>query len=298
MAADPGLVRYIRTQVEAGFGKEQVYQAVLAAGWTKEQVNEAIYEIMGKRPGAAQPSMPAPAQAQPVREPSSENSQVPGFFWKLKNVLIHPGRFFQTVKPETGIGNAFIFMLVISFMNVIVAAAILMFAVSMIAPLLSDPVFAAVPYASFLSLIMTLGVIYIFGAYALSIGVSFLLVGITNVFVSFAGGKKGFYQTFKGLAYSGAPGIFIPPVLLIAFVFLLSGTIDSSIGLLLMPFSLFIGLWSLYLAIRGISAFQEISAGRAFTAIVFTGIVLIVASFILVSLLASMFLMSYFAPLM
>jgi hypothetical protein len=78
MAANPDVVRYIRDQASAGFGKEEIYRALLDAGWTKEEVNEAIYEMMGKSPGK-----PAPTEqkVQPGEKASSKSHS-------RRNVLI------------------------------------------------------------------------------------------------------------------------------------------------------------------------------------------------------------------
>lgn len=78
MAANPDIVKYFKEQVSAGFGKEQIYQALLNAGWTKEQINEAIYEIMGKSPG--KPSQAAQKE-QPGQKPPSKSHS-------LRNALI------------------------------------------------------------------------------------------------------------------------------------------------------------------------------------------------------------------
>ena len=74
MAADPRLVKYIKEQADAGFGKEEIYQAVLNAGWQKEEINEAIYEMMGKSPkkpsgprGQTQPEQKAPSKSHSIR---------------------------------------------------------------------------------------------------------------------------------------------------------------------------------------------------------------------------------------
>jgi len=281
--ADPRLVKYLKEQAAAGFGKEQIYQALLNAGWSKEEINEAIYEMMGKSPKKP------PQTAQKPQPDQKAGPETPGIFWKLKNVLFHPGRFFEAVKPETGIKNAFIFMLVVSLANILIMAAILLFAGSVVAALLGGSILAAVPFAN----IITLGVVYLFGVYALSIGLFFLLSEITHGFVRIAGGKRGFSQTFKGVAYAAAPGIFLLVIYPVSFL----GGGDISVSMALGAFQLFVALWSLYLAIRGVSAFQEISAGKAFTVIVFTSIVVIVAVFVISSFLVSLFLMSYMAPL-
>jgi uncharacterized protein Smg (DUF494 family) len=74
MAADPSLVKYLKEQADAGFGKEEIYQALLNAGWQKEEINEAIYEVMGKSPKKpsqtaqkAKPEQKAPSKSHSIR---------------------------------------------------------------------------------------------------------------------------------------------------------------------------------------------------------------------------------------
>ena len=277
MAANQDVAKYIKDQVNAGFGKEQIYQALLNTGWNKEQINEAIYEIMGKSP--EKPSQTA-QKAQTEQKAGPGTPQSPGIFWKLKNVLFHPGRFFEAVKAETGIKKAFVFMFVVSLANVLALLAVFIYAGILGAP-------------SPLSIFPV-----IFAAWPLLF--SFLLSGITHGFVRIAGGKNGFRHTYKALAYAIAPAVFLP--LIYPLYFFVVSTMLPTVSVIL---QIFIAFWSLYLAIRGISAFQGISAGKALTAIVFTSIVVIVAAFLTFYFLASFmnsagltrFIMSYFSPL-
>ena len=81
MAANKDIVKYIKDQVDAGFGKEEIYLALVKAGWQKEEINQALYEIMGKSP--EKPSSPK-GQAQPeLKAPSKSHSR--------RNVLIIAG---------------------------------------------------------------------------------------------------------------------------------------------------------------------------------------------------------------
>ena len=266
MAANPDVVRYLREQVNAGFSKERVYQALLDAGWTKEQVNEAIYEIMGKKP-QARPATAA-GQAQSI---GKDVSETPGFFWKLKNSLFHPGRFFEAVKPETGIGNAFIFMLTVSMINFLAITSIFLYANRIPSILL-----IGVLDSSSLGAAITFSVLVFAFAYMASLGLGFLLAGITHGIVRLAGGNKGFYQTYKGVGYACAPLIFMLAVYFVSFLFLDYANVQTVLG----GVELLIAFWGLYLAVKGISKFQEISVMKAIVAVALTSITVVFILFL------------------
>lgn len=78
MASDSNLVKYLKEQAAAGFGKEEIYQALLNAGWQKEQINEAICEILGKSP--EKPSAP--------KGQADSKQEVPSKSHSIRNALV------------------------------------------------------------------------------------------------------------------------------------------------------------------------------------------------------------------
>lgn len=66
MAADPSIVQYIKEQMDAGFRKAQIYDALLQAGWYKEEVDAAFYEVFKQSSYAPEPqAQPAAAGQEP-----------------------------------------------------------------------------------------------------------------------------------------------------------------------------------------------------------------------------------------
>jgi len=55
MAANPSVISYIREQMEAGFRKEQIYEALLQVGWYREEIDEAFREMAEQRYSKPQP---------------------------------------------------------------------------------------------------------------------------------------------------------------------------------------------------------------------------------------------------
>ena len=89
---------------------------------------------------------------------------------------------------------------------------------------------------------------------------SFVFAGVIHIFVALLGGKNGFANTYKAFIYGGTP----------AFLF---GWIPF-IGILF-------SFWSLYLDVKGLSALQNMSTGRASAAIILPFIIITVLTIIL-----------------
>jgi hypothetical protein len=275
MAADPSLVQYIKRQVDGGFGKEQIYQALLAAGWTKEQVNEAIYEIMGKRPEARQ----APAQAQPnlsqkpSAEVSSETPQAPGFFWKFRNVISHPGNFFEVIKKrEPGMGQSLKFYVLILAIHLLIGIIAMFASVSILS------VFSAVPFMSYVSgmgsLLFGIGLLQMFLSFFVSLGGMFVGAVTIHFFVYMFGGRKGFEQTYKVLAYVSLLSLLVWPLLPLVY---LAGFPAMYVILAVLAS---LGVWSLYIMVKGLSRLHEISGLRALAAVLIPLLIPVIIAFI------------------
>ena len=114
MAASPQLVSYIKQQMDAGFRKAQIYDVLLQAGWYKEEIDEAFYEVVNLvlgRPGPEPPQPPAQEQSAPL----DSLPEKPAFLWKLANSLVHPSRLFEAVRKERDIGKSLSFYGLLSF---------------------------------------------------------------------------------------------------------------------------------------------------------------------------------------
>lgn len=64
MASDPRITQYVRQQMDAGFRRQQVYDALLEAGWYREEVEQAFYEVANQKYG----TVPVPAAEKVVQE--------------------------------------------------------------------------------------------------------------------------------------------------------------------------------------------------------------------------------------
>jgi len=59
----PDLLDYIKRQLEQGFSKEQIKNALLGSGWQEKDIEEAFYSILNPQPSSGIPQAPIP-QAQ------------------------------------------------------------------------------------------------------------------------------------------------------------------------------------------------------------------------------------------
>ncbi|MEM7815720.1 MAG: Yip1 family protein, partial [Candidatus Aenigmatarchaeota archaeon] len=255
MASDPRVLRYIREQMNAGFRKPEIYNALLEAGWYKEEIDQAFYEVANEIYGTTEPT--PPPQAYPVKDVP----QKPGFFWKFKNSLFHPGRLFDAIKSEEGFRGSLAFFGVIYFINIVITISVLFFAANVIDNLIKSELFSQLfQLMVFISMVNILDPLNILITYGFAFIATILGAGLIHIFVYIFGGRKGFHQTYKALMYSTAPSILFG-VFLMLWVFVLFSSpeyILFAISLFLIPI-----LWSLIIAIKGVSKLQEISGFRA-----------------------------------
>ena len=82
MVADARITQYIREQMAAGFRKQQIYDALLQAGWYREEVDQAFYEVANQAYAKAPEAAP-PQQVSDELHPKKPLPEKPGFFWRL-----------------------------------------------------------------------------------------------------------------------------------------------------------------------------------------------------------------------
>jgi len=287
MAADPRIIQYIRDQMDAGFRRQQISDALLEAGWYKEEIDQAFFEVANQAYSKYEPE-PAPSQETYELHPKKPLPEKPGFFWKLRNVLFHPGRLFEAVKNEKGITKALGFFGILSFVNFAITMAVLLFAPYLLQSFMQDPIMKQIfQYMLLTSLISLLNPLDLLVNYAIVFAFTLLGAAMVHLFVYILRGSKGFYQTYKALMYASAPLIFLALVFpLFLFSIDYPFLVFVAVGLMLI-----VGFWSLYIAIKGLSKLHEISALKAVVALViFPLIILVVLSFVAFTFLSSFFL--------
>ncbi|MCX6814095.1 MAG: Yip1 family protein [Candidatus Aenigmarchaeota archaeon] len=287
MVADPRIIQYIRQQMNAGFRKSQIYDALLEAGWYKEEIDEAFYEVANQAYSKFEPE-PAPSQETYELHPKKPLPEKPGFFWKLRNVLFHPGRFFDAVKNEKGITKALGFLGILSFIFFIITLVVLLFAPYLLQSFLQNPLLQQIfQYILLISLLNLLNPLNLLVNYVIILALTLIGAAIIHFFVYILRGSKGFYQTYKALMYASAPIIFLALIFPLYFLSYLYPFADlTAMGLIIITV-----FWSLYIAIKGLSKLHDISFLKAIAAVVIIPLIIIIIMFFV----ASMFPLSFFS---
>lgn len=191
------------------------------------------------------------------------------FIEKVKAALFNPGMFYQRIRTEVGIIEAFKYLIILSIVYTVMALIssffITLFLSSIFLGNYPSPLFTLASYSIFGIFQVVASVIWFF---VLIVG-SFILAGIMHLLTKIFGGKNDFSATYKVTVYS------LTPVLLIGWI--------PYVGVLTYFYA-----WYLY--IKGLSILHDISIGRAFLV---TLIPIIIIS-ILVGALAFFFLTSIF----
>ena len=256
MAADPRIIQYIREQMNSGFRKQQISDALLEAGWYREEVEAAFYEVSNQAYGT-----PESKEEKFELHPKKPLPQKPGFFWKLSNALFHPATLAQGVINERGIGKPLLFFVLVALVN-----SIAVFAFDFLQPGILAAFFASLkasfPFQGMLPLLQLFTRTDIIGL-ATACVIAFVAAlagsGIIHGFVFALGGRKGFRQTLKAVMYSFAPfallWLFILPVFIITDVAILS--------LAFLAFLAALVALHAFIAVRCISGLHGISAAKA-----------------------------------
>jgi hypothetical protein len=165
---------------------------------------------------------------------------------KIKKVIFHPNEFFESVKTEAGIMEAFKFFVIVSLVYLVFTIILFFATPSMI-------VSGFLSFGPFSGLLGGVSIpIFIYISLIVSI---FVGAAIIHIVAMLLGGKGDYSATYKALAYAATPS-------------LLAGWIPF-LGILA-------GLYSLFLAIIGISKLHQVTLARAFVIVITPVIIFIV----------------------
>jgi hypothetical protein len=235
-----------------------------------------------------QAPMPASQEAKPLPEKA-------GFFWKMRNILVHPGRFFELAKRERDIGNGLSFFGILSFIHLALVIGFYLLREFMNTDMMDSAAVQAL-YALIPSLAFE-GALSLFFGYIIVISLPFMASALIHAFVYLMGGRKGFHSTFKSVSYSLAPTILAWPVVVASYFFQSYAVLGYDVLSMLYSALLWVLIiWILYLLMRGIKRFHEISSARAFLAVALPiAIAVIVIIFLLLAAIIT--LISFFGSL-
>jgi hypothetical protein len=191
---------------------------------------------------------------------------------KVKKVILSPSDFFEEIKAEKGISEAFKYLAILSLVNLVVDI------VDIVSFILSIPYISPLGnLSSFLPLrgvlSTALGIVISVVMYISGLILSFIGVGFIHLFVKLFKGKGAYSDTYKALIYASTPSLLFGWVPWVRFIF---------------------GLYSFYLSLKGISKLHEVSMLRAFIMLITPTIVIILATIMTSFLVLYTYLASVF----
>ena len=170
-----------------------------------------------------------------------------GFGEKVKGFLVSPVSTFQEVKEED-LGSAVKYFIVLALVFSILWAIIFAAIGSTITSFMPTNM---LPFGAAMGLV---GAVVLFITLIVGLIVGLFIGGaILHIFVYIVGGRKGYAQTVKAIAYGETPALLLGWIPLIGPVF---------------------SIWALILGILGIRELHEISTGRAVLAVLLPAIII------------------------
>lgn len=177
---------------------------------------------------------------------SVANSKM-GLIEKIKKVMFSPSEFFERIKTERGIGEAFKFLAILSLINLVINIILFQFDLTHLSFLSSFFKFLGTIGAAVLGIIISIAI------YIGSLVFSFIWAGFIHLFAKLFGGKSDYSATYKALTYASTPTLIFGWLPWIGLIF---------------------GLYTFYLSIKGISRLHGMSMGRSFVIVFVPPIVL------------------------
>ena len=180
------------------------------------------------------------------------------FTEKVKKVMTSPTEFFEKIKGEEGIGEAFKYYIIFSLIYNLLFGTLTVFGLSGV------PIEGMGPFA-------VLGIFLPIVSFILSLFSVFIITGIIHVFAMVFVGKGDYSATFKAMAYGATPSLLFGWLPFVGPIF---------------------SIYSLYLQLKGISALHQVSMGRAFLIIFLIPLIIV----IILLVLGFFFLSAIFTP--
>lgn len=188
---------------------------------------------------------------------------------KVKRVISEPTRFFNAIKKEKDIGQAFIYYLIFLVISAI-------FSIFYYRRALLET-----PAANLVGGTMLTGMII--GQFVISLVCLFIVTGILHLFCRFMRGKGIYTDTFKAIVYGSTPSLIFSPVLMLYL-----GIVGIKNIFAVFPAYILMGviaIWSLVLEIKGIKIAHSISTWKAVVAVIILPIALVIVIAIVIILI-------------
>jgi len=206
--------------------------------------------------------------------------------------LIKPKIFFKGIKPERGLKNPLIFLIIVTLITFLFLTyhhiALMNSLIQQIVGIYNELGIDMV--APQFELTFSFYVIAYFILAFTFIMISFLWYYITHLCVRIMGGKHGYDQTYKVMTYSLSADYLTLPAFIVSFISLTVTVVNYSI----IPFIIFIvstilylipSFYRLYIRLVGLEKLQEMSKLRAFIAAYLLAYVFVTFALIIIDIL-------------
>lgn len=160
-----------------------------------------------------------------------------------KEVLTQPSNFYETENRRDGLGYPLKFALVSFLLAGLISA---------IGVILSGGIGIGTVLSSVIG-----------GLIGLFIG-----SGLVHIFVALLGGESGISETLAVFGYATA----LSPI---SAAISLPSMISATLGIVTVPLALLLGLYGLYIQVKGIETFHEMSTGKALLAVILPGLIML-----------------------
>lgn len=191
------LIDWIKKTEEKGYSDKQLNDYLAKKGFKKQEIDEALGSVKARM-------IP---------------SQKFDFWDKIQYLISNPKLFFDKIKSEKGIKNAFLTLIIVSF-----SVSILTYGMTFFMRFLLPQQY------SYLGYFGLFGPFFIIGGFLLSIAMSFVYAGIVHLIVMIFKGQ-GYAETYKAYAYGMIPATVLMLIPLIGFAGIIYSIILIVIGL-------------------------------------------------------------------
>lgn len=152
---------------------------------------------------------------------------------RIQALLTSPMTVWSSIRSEKGIGNATVYVTIVAVLGSIIRYILAMFSVASLMP-------GGMPGSS----LAPFGIV---GSVVFAIVGAFVGSAVVHLMVYFLGGKGGYNETFKAVAYGSTPSLLLSGLPLVGFL---------------------VSIWAIVLQVLGLEHLQHMSRGRAIAAVI------------------------------
>ncbi len=146
---------------------------------------------------------------------------------KIKSVLVEPLKFFDSLKKEKGVKQAFIYFMLLSLFSTVLGFIVFLFTQPLMYDLASKMLGVELPKSPYSNL---QNILFTVLGYLLGLGISFISAALLHVWILIFGGIGKFEKTYQLCVYSKTPALLLGWIPGVGFVIWLYDLVLLIIG--------------------------------------------------------------------